>query len=229
MKYKVPKFVYRFLPIHRLLEIIDKNEMTFNRSKTWEDPLEGYFVKKYIELEKAEGDPWLKDKEYSNFESPKYFLCCTKNSERDYQWRYYTQNKEGVRLKLSVSDLLDIGEKMGMRVDKIKYFKIKDFLKELQRFRKSSSQVINDLFFYKRYEFNDEREIRFLIQTGYGSNFLPVKIDPGKIIKELLFDPRMPSRLFEVFAAFVLKKWPKIKIEHSNLYDPDRSIKYIEK
>lgn len=37
----------------------------------------------------------------------------------------------------------------------------------------------------------------------------------------------MEFKSFDVFAEFILKKWPKMKIEHSNLYDPDRAIKYM--
>ncbi|GEM_PF-6071378 len=229
MKTRTPKFVYRFIPVHRLLEIIESNEISFIRHVMWEDPLEGYFVKQYIELVNNGLHPPLRPMKYSDYTDLRFFLCCTKNQEKDYQWRYYTPNKDGVRIKLSKLDLLNNAKKnYDIDVKPVKYENLREFDNALNRFRKAPSQAVNNLLFYKRAEFIDEREIRFLIQTGHDSNVLPVKIDSCKVIQELLFDPRMSSRSFEVYAEFVLKKWPKIKIEHSNLYDPDRSIKYIE-
>jgi hypothetical protein len=224
------EFVYRFIPVHRLLEIMDSDKISFVRHGMWDDPLEGYFIKKYIELENDDPHPIKPLMKYSDYTDLRFFLCCTKNSEKDYQWSYYTPNKDGVRIKLSVSDLLNEAKKERCDIDvkPIRYENLREFINALTEFRNMSYQVVNDLLFYKRDEFIDEQEIRFLIQGSHDNNFLPVKIDPCKVIKELLFDPRMPSRSFGVYAEFVLKKWPQIKIEHSNLYDPDRSMKYIE-
>jgi hypothetical protein len=92
-----------------------------------------------------------------------------------------------------------------------------------------SSIAVNDLLFYKREEFTHEKEFRFLIQSSHSSDRLPVKIDPKKIIKEILFDPRMDQKVFDVYSKFILEKWPWIKIELSDLYDPDRAIKRDER
>lgn len=229
MKNKVPRFVYRFIPIHRLLNIIGKNEITFSRNTRWTDPLEGYLVKKYVELENKDPYHSSRQQQYSNYVDLRFFLCCTKSREKDFQWKYYTPDKDGVRIKISTLDLFEhVKKNHDIIVKPIKYLELKKFNQELTRFRKESSQVVNHLLFYKRGEFIDEKEIRFMIQEGHDDDELLVRIDPLKVVKEILFDPRMPSRSFEIFAEFISKKWPKTKIEHSNLYDPDRSIKYIK-
>jgi hypothetical protein len=43
----LPKRVYRYIPIHRLWEILANKKLYFMRNTKWEDPFEGFLLKQY--------------------------------------------------------------------------------------------------------------------------------------------------------------------------------------
>ena len=81
-------------------------------------------------------------------------------------------------------------------------------------------QSVNDLFFYKRSEFSDEKESRFLIESSNGKNgFFRVNIT-SNVIVGVMFDPRISISEYGLFSEMVLNKWPEVEVERSKLYDP---------
>ena len=213
----MPSFVYRFIPLYRLWEIIATNNIGFVRNSKWADPFEGYFAKI---LSEAEG------RNYDSYARLKYFLCCTDLQETDFGWRIYTPNNDGVRLKISVDELKNAYA--GITCQRINYAVDENEVRRVSENIHDFSGRVNDWFFYKQVAYKHEQEIRFFIEKGHSADILPVPIDPLKIIDGLLFDPRMPLEVFELHKKFILDKWSGMNVELSSLYDPDRALKKPE-
>ena len=209
-------YVYRYIPIHRFWEIMESKEIVFMRLRKFEDPFEGFLTKRLFKAAKEDYDSWVK---------LRYFLCCTAHRERDHDWRNYTPNRDGVRLKISVNELKKSCKSHGNVCKEIQYLTSKEVAELVKKLdRDIYSGKVDDLFFYKRTAFKDEKEFRFSIQTSHRKSFFGMKIEPEKAIRSLLFDPRMSSKVFELHKKFILSTWPYLKIGLSNLYDPERAI-----
>jgi hypothetical protein len=214
------EYFYRFISIHWFWEMLAKNEMAFISNDMWEDPWEGILVKKYMDSQGV--------REYKEHAAIRYFLCGTKEEhQKHHQWHDRPPSKYSVRLKISIRKLKESCAKYGIVFRKIDYGDSNKLNEILKNFNGKSDQVVNDLFFYKRNEFSDEVESRFLITTGHGEDGLfRVEID-SNIIVEVMFDPRISISEYELFTEMVLKKWPGIKVERSKLYDPpDGFVEY---
>lgn len=208
--------VYRFIPIHRLWEIIAEEKLFFIRNSKWDDPFEGYLIKRWCE----------KRDELDSFETYKkrrYFLCCTLGKDAEFFWRTYTPNKDGVRLEISKSELLKVDP--GIEFYPIKYGK-KPNIQNLIDNLEEDSKLLREWYFYKRVAFKYEDEVRFSIKDpSRNSEIHPISINLGKVIKSITFDPRMAPNVFKLHKKFLEKQLPGLKIFHSNLYDPERTFR----
>jgi len=210
----IPKRVYRHMPVHRLWQVLATKRLYFMHNSKWDDPFEGFLVKRYCKT-------FAKD--YLSLNSDKFFLCCSINQERDHQWRNYTPNKDEVVVTLNVEVLMVANKSILIR--RIKYPKrsrIGNLLKKMKS-RAFPQHLILELFFIKNLAFEDEKEIRFLLQNATTKNdIVSVKIEPEKVIKAILFDPRMDHDTYAYHKRFIQDQFGISKISHSSLYDPDR-------
>lgn len=211
-----PKRVYRYMPVHRLWQVLATQRLYFMRNSKWNDPFEGFLVKRYC---KTVG------KDYVNLNSDKFFLCCSLSQERDHLWRNYTPNKDGVVVTLNVKALLAVRRSILCRP--IRYprrFQFNNLLRRIDS-RTFPQHLILDLFFMKRLAFEDEKEIRFLLQNRTANNdIVPVNIKIDRIIEGVLFDPRMDHDTYEYHKRFIQDRFGISKISHSSLYDPNRTF-----
>jgi hypothetical protein len=87
--------------------------------------------------------------------------------------------------------------------------------------------AILTLFFVKRVAFENEEEIRFLVQDATcDDDIVSVEIETRKVIESILFDPRTDHDAYIYHKEFIRDRF-KISsgISHSSLYDPDRAFK----
>ncbi len=205
----VPNSVYRFIPIHRLWEIIASKKLYFLRNTKWEDPFDGYIAEQWCEKN---------GRSYENFRNKIYFLCCTTDKHIEFFWRAYTPNKDGVRIEISVSELLSCAP--GMKARLIHYDK-RDNLQEIISKVKNEASLLTEYFFYKRETFQYEKELRFYFRKkDHSSDVLEVPFDPAKVLKSIVFDPRMSKPVFKLHEKFIEPHLPNVTIYRSNIFDP---------
>jgi hypothetical protein len=206
------------MPVHRLWQVLSTKCLYFMRNSKWEDPFEGFLVKRYCERV---------GKQYGEANSDKFFLCCSNIQERDHQWRNYTPNKDGVVVTINVEAL--IAANKSIKCQPIIYprsEKIRTLLKQIQKSGTYYANFTLELFFIKRFAFKDENEIRFLIEdTTATDDIVSVKIETKKVIESIMFDPRMDNDTYEYHGQFIKDQFGIAKITHSSLYDPDRIFK----
>jgi hypothetical protein len=210
----LPKSVYRHVPIHRLWQILATKRLYFMRNSKWDDPFEGFLVRRYCKTVA---------KDYASLNSDKFFLCCSINRERDHQWRNYTPNKDGVVVTLNVKALLAANDSILIRPIKYPLRTRIDNLLRKMRSKTFPEHLILELFFIKNFAFEDEKEIRFLLQDATAKNdIVSVEIEIEMVIEAILFDPRMDHPTYEYHKQFIQDQFGISKISHSSLYDPDR-------
>jgi hypothetical protein len=215
-KGSLPERVYRYIPVHRLWQLLATNHLYFMRNSKWDDPFEGFLVKKYCSVT---------TKNFFSLNANKFFLCCCNVNERDHLWRNYTPNKDGVLLTIRTKELLRSREKMDCRlIDYPSRGEIAVLLARIKRGRLPKDQLLS-LFFIKRYAFEAEHEIRFLLEDStVEDDILAVPIEPNGIIDRVLFDPRMDHDTYEYHKDFIRDRFGISSIYHSSLYDPERTF-----
>jgi hypothetical protein len=214
----IPKRVYRYIPVHRLWQVLATKCLYFMRNSKWDDPFEGFLVKQCCETI---------GKQYMEVNSDKFFLCCSRDREKDHLWRNYTPNKDGVVVTINVEAVLSVNKLILCRP--IKYptrSKIDNLLKQLKKSKAYYPNVSLDLLFIKRLAFKDENEIRFLLQDATAKDdIVSVKIKTERVIESILFDPRKDHDTYAYHRKFIEDQFGISKITHSSLYDPGRTFK----
>ena len=204
------------MPVHRLWQVLATRRLYFMRNSKWDDPFEGFLVKHYCKIT---------GNDFGRLNANKFFLCCCLIEERDHLWRNYTPNKDRVLVKLSTGELLALPG--PIKCYPIKYPKRDEIVELLDKIKKRQfhkNQLLS-LFFIKRFAFEPEREIRFLLEdTTVKDDTVGVEIEPNRIIKNVLFDPRMDHDTYEYHREFIQDRFGISNISHSSLYDPERSF-----
>ena len=103
MSEKVTK-LYRIMPIHFLISLIEKKRLVLPRIENWEDPGEKSrfkLLETYFEKYKVDED--ITDSiEFSKFIKKFYGLCFTRKEECDAMWRVYSQDTHSVKIATSI-------------------------------------------------------------------------------------------------------------------------------
>lgn len=211
-----PRRVYRYMPVHRLWQVLATRCLYFMRNSKWDDPFEGFLAKQYCSIN---------GKDFILLNAKKFFLCCCRIEERDHLWRNYTPNKDGVLVTLRTKELLAL--RRQIKCYPIEYPKKDEIDALLDRINSKQfhrDQILS-LFFIKRYAFEPEREIRFLLEDStIRDDTVGVEIEPDRIIERVLFDPRMDHDTYEYHRQFIKDQFGISNISHSSLYDPVRSF-----
>lgn len=208
--------LYRYIPVHRLWQMLATKKIYFLRNTKWDDPFEAFLVKRYC-ISNAQ--------DFNLMNSDKYFLCCTTRRERDHFWRNYTPNKDGVMLKLDIASLKS-GHK-GIIAKAVTYPVRKEIRRLLEKITGGTitKAELTDLFFRKRKAFEDEAEYRLMIQgKSYKGDVVGVDFIPEKTVIQILFDPRMDPSTFESHKLFIHKQFGLFNVHHSKLYSPDEAF-----
>ena len=210
----IPRRIYRYMPVHRLWQVLATKRLYFMRNSKWDDPFEGFLVKQYCTIN---------NKDYGHLNANKFFLCCCRIEERDHLWQNYTPNKDGVLVKLNTKGLLAL--ESSIQYHPIKYPKrdeIKELLDQINKKQFQRDHILS-LFFIKRFAFEPEKEIRFLLEDStVKDDTVGVEIEPKRIIMNVLFDPRMDHDTYEYHREFIQDRFGISNISHSSLYDPER-------
>lgn len=195
--------IYRFIPLSRLLEALEKNELYLRNTLFWDDNWEiptRYF--NTIGLPEQEALFFKKETYYQT-----YAICFTKNYDNDAMWRIYSRYKESVCIettpRLLLHELHQHKDYLRAYFAPVIYVDISNEKPE-SIFNKEFSDRYPASFyvsFLKRNAFAHENEMRLGIQsimtkrdTDSSNSGLKITYDSRKIISRILLDPRLSSQ-----------------------------------
>lgn len=233
LKYGIDTPIYRILPYSRLRSCFNKNTLGLVRIKKWDDPFENWLLKsKFI----------LKNRNSASIASRDDFFgqCWSYADESDAMWRIYSSlERRGVKVKTTIRKLLDILIKnveerneednkpleISKFIGKVKYLdkeKIEGELKKNVKEFATTNLGQAQSFFFKRLEFQHEKEIRILFKTSevtYNRDVFELKICANDLFDEIILDPRLEQEEVEEMIKNI-KGWGYEKnVEQSSLYN----------
>ena len=210
--------LYRYVPLHRLLEVLSLNKLTFMKTSKWEDPFEGFLFDYCV----REFPQWHL---FSGLKTSLFCLCLSTDTEKDQIWRAYTPNSDGVRMKLNLSALepfLGPDYILGNVCYRV-VSTIKKLLREYRDEQAPCEDKLLKLFFFKRKAFKSDQEVRMITTDASATGDVKsVEIDARAVIGEIMFDPRMDGKLYSSYKDLLKSdayRFPG-KIHQSELYSP---------
>jgi hypothetical protein len=225
------KPIYRIMPIHRFLQLLEEKKLTLVKPKKWDDPFENALLNCAFETSDGETVSFAaKDSVYGQ--------CWTFHRETDAMWRIYSHDKDGIRISTTPRKLLtalQIAEpkhhNLKCFIGKVSYLpknKLLAKFKSIDLFNTNASGIAESLL-YKRKEFTHENEIR-LIYSGDDnvsvSDIFKFDIDPATLFDRILFDPRMEKNLRKAYILAIREKGCETEVKRSTLYDAPKGLTF---
>jgi len=192
--------IYRIISVERLLELFSTRKNTLVKPRKWNDPYENFILRSKVRLTSGE------IVEY-NFHEHFYGQCWTLHRASDAMWRIYSPNKNGIRIRttirqlleslyMSQSDLPDVKCYLG----RVLYLNEKKLLDYANHIFDDDGVEVGSLFkslLVKRLAFEHESEIRLLYynlgEENSKNELYSYDINPNKLISQIMLDPRLSS------------------------------------
>lgn len=183
------EYVYRFLPLERFLETLQKKQFTFVSPSKWNDPFDNFLFRQQTVNE-------------GTFLKKLYVLCVTHNPHSQAYWKTYSPEGYTVRLKIKTSELfaslLQLKDQVWFgKMHYMRETKITEMLQQTKGLKNAieSDQITHvflNAFLSKRMPFKYEEESRIIIQSSFKETGLrKINIHPLELIKDIYLDPRM--------------------------------------
>ena len=226
-KAELSKPIYRIMPVHRLFESFENNNLTLVEPEKWDDPFENLLLKGLI-------DPLSLNAKISKItRNSIYGQCWTLHRETDAMWRIYSPDKQGVKVRTTMYKLLDsllassgTNQKSSCYIGKVNYLSQKELVNKLTGISGMYGEDAAKSLLYKRTEFKHEREVRLIYTmnstTGNIHNF---NIDPNDIFDEVVFDPRMNDHIYQAYNEAIKSKGYKKSVRKSVMYQLPKELK----
>jgi hypothetical protein len=207
------EFIYRYMPLERFLETIQKNQMVFASPRLWQDPFDNILFKQKVQ------NP--------NSVINKVYACCfTLNPHSDAYWKTYSNGGHCVRLKIKsrpfFSTLAIRNENISFgRLRYLRESKLVKEIHEMKGLRESLEKEELDYnflwaFHLKRLPFKYENELRVVIQGSANEEKIKhIEINCLETIDQIYLDPRMGK--YETIALKEYLKQFKIPVKKSQL------------
>jgi hypothetical protein len=212
------KNIYRVMPVHRLFELFESHELTLVQPNKWDDPFENLVLAGLID--------GVFDKHPAGkvFRMNIYGQCWTTHRETDAMWRIYSSDKQGVKVRCTVRNLLSSiiqnnseFDSEGTFLGKVEYLPQKTLLSILSSIDDIYGLEAARSLMYKRREFKHESEVR-LVYTRAADEVKKLVINPQEVFDEIIFDPRMNEHIYESYSQSVLAKGFKGRVAKSTMY-----------
>lgn len=234
--------LYKYMPLTRVIELLDTKELSFVDPKKWYDPYEI----KYLETDYSR---------LNNYKQPKiYCLCARQDTDNEEaSWRIYKKEGEPLlRLKINALEFFqEINQFANSNNCSVYLSKIDYSLKrkEIDDLYKENSPKYHDFFddfndekyirlmSLKRRAYNYENEYRIFIIPENPDSFkdndvLKIPINPIKVIERITINPaprvyddfisQLKSKSYLAEYAFIKKTiqkmYPEMKVFKSTLY-----------
>lgn len=249
---EINKPIYRAVEIEHLLDIFETKTISLVRPRTWEDPYENS-LSNCITVAK---DKYGQDINLS-FESRTkniFDSCWSTAKETDATWRIYSPNKNKARIRTTIKKLSHAVKSIDDQgfesyLGKVGYLSQQKIKKIIGDTLAKMSELpldpqIKKLYFHKRSAFAHEKEVRLITNfRNYNKNSLFLKYietyndhdickipinDPADFIEEIVFDPRTPNNLYQVYLCYFRDKYNFHKIKKSGMYECPNIRKKID-
>jgi len=226
--------IYRIFSFSRLEEIFNESKLTLVKPKKWDDPFENFILNSTGILPDG--------REFQmSFRDHYYGQCWSLTKESDAMWRIYSPEKDGVKVKTTIRKLFTPLFQLGGQdrkldgtvynlssfVGKVKYAGSKTLVSMLKDEKRMSGKIFDQSgwgqassFFFKRWAFRHENEIRIIynLENNNGRDIFKFAIDPVSLFDEIVFDPRMKEGLYQLQKEKLSQLGYDKKIIQSGLY-----------
>ncbi|MDR7305126.1 DUF2971 domain-containing protein [Rhodoferax saidenbachensis] len=209
------QYLYRIIRFDRLVQMLKTNEWHFAHPSTWEDPSEVRTRNKLSDMLFAQ--------------------CWCRNGVSDAMWRIYSQDKLGVRIRVSrdrlKSALYDLAEQrnIGFHIAPVKYvnemeYTIRTNKMKLELERRVTFVRASAHLYLKRPAFAHEAETRVvLIDFDQSDDEKPkghkITLNTRQLIESVLVDPRAPNEYVEAYRHYLKDELNFLgTVEKSQLY-----------
>lgn len=223
------KPVFRIFSLEKFLTSLNSNSLFFVKPHLFEDPYEGFLLKKIIKNS---------ERKLSDFLPCSYFVqCWTLHKESSLMWTAYAPNKDGIMLETTLRQLVELRNLLNDHVSdvflgRITYLKQEEIFSMFSRSqveskRDLSALVVNSLF-VKREAFKEENEFRIVLQNNTTNldniQFSKVGFNLTQqnlfkmIVNKVILDPRMTITQVREITKLIERFELEVHIVQSDLY-----------
>lgn len=186
---KENKFLYRFLPLERFLETMQKSHLVFVSPKKWNDPFDNLLFRQEV-------------KNKDSIINRIYTCCFTLNPHSQAYWKTYAEQGFCVRLRIKSQEFFELLMRHNEKISfgRMKYVKERDLQTELSNIVGLKKAIEDDklsntfleAFHLKGKPFEYESELRIILLSELSEGGLKrISIDLKSIIDDIYLDPRM--------------------------------------
>lgn len=197
----VPRYLYRFVSMERLQDILSLHHLYAPRPSELNDPFEG-IVKLVPPNTKQEGEIQKRVNTQARILS---FVGGKHAPNHPLMWAHYTNGHRGACLKFRMSEWCRSGDLQGWVIRKVHY-SIERPLLDLSRPEQETADTLNRIAFTKHKNWRYENEWRMLCSA---------KIDcatylrfPPKALAEVIFGLRVPNAQMAVAQECLRQHFP---------------------
>jgi hypothetical protein len=194
------RFIYRIIPIERLVEIFASSKNVLVKPKRWNDPFENFILHCRVQLP---------DGAYATFGFQDHFFaqCWTLQTASDAMWRIYSPKSNAVRIRITIKKLAEslarccgpsaVDEVFIGRVQYLPQKKLEEFAKGILRSNSGllSMRLFAKTLLVKRPAFRHEQEVRLIFtphdQSKTAGDLFSYPINPNELLDQIMIDPRM--------------------------------------
>ena len=201
---RTPSYLYRVIRFEHLIDLFQTSRFHLSSPNSWEDPFE-QFWSKVIFKNLGSQDKFL-DKIFGS--------CFTLQARSDAMWKIYSQNCNGVRIKIRFDELVrQVNQTPELRdakviLGEVNYFsdaKLVSVANHLIRDRElllsGDEPCSAHAWLHKRIAFQHERELRLLAILPAGPSAVgstQISVDPHSLISSIHIDPRASPEAFKI-------------------------------
>lgn len=215
------KYIYRYLPFERFLEVMHKKQLAFISPTKWNDPFDNFLFK--YEIQNKE----------NTFLNKLFVGCFTLNPHSQAYWKTYAPEGYSVRLRFRTSKLFDAIKNLNDKswYGELNYKRETEIIEIFQNTQGLKDSLENDevndtflkVFTLKRMPFEYEKEVRIIIESKpLKDRIRRINIDLESLISDIYLDPRIKSNEEKAFKSY-LKQF-NIPVRKSQLFQEKRIL-----
>lgn len=232
---EIDSSIYRIFSLQRFLEVLERGALTLVNPSLWEDPFENFI---HQHFRKVYPEPSRVMRWYGG---NLVGQCWTMHRETDAMWRIYSQEKNGIKVRVKAKLLLDalweahnhITAAACCYLGKVDYNTKKELSRIVSNPNLEHNLMQDDTAFkralfllLKRNEFSHEKEVRLIYEFNSESQlrngeYYDIPIDPNILFESIVLDPRMSATEFKMYKSGIQSLGYKGRISHSSLYKLD--------
>lgn len=220
------QYIYRIMPIDRLLESFENQSLALVEPAKWDDPFENLLLKGLVPHSSNDA---ITSKLFRN---SIYGQCWTLHRETDAMWRIYSADKHGVKVRTTIRKLIDSllqsaegYERESCFIGKVDYLTQKELVTKLSDIEGMYGINAAKSLLYKRNEFSHEKEVRLIytMESKQGRIY-KFKVDPHSLFDEIVFDPRMNKHIYQAYSQAIKSKGYMGSVRQSVMYQLPKDL-----